>query len=54
MQPKSANSAFEPLKPPQDSLQPAESPSAEFEGTLESASFESRSAMIAEPLKPPQ
>lgn len=54
MQPKSSNSAFDPLKPPQDAAVPEMPQSVEFEATMEVASFEVSSAAISDPLKPPQ
>jgi hypothetical protein len=54
MQPKSANSAFDPLKPPQEAAEPEMPQSVEFEASIETTSFEVSSAMISDPLKPPQ
>jgi hypothetical protein len=54
MQPKSANSHFDPLKPPQDAAIPEAPESADFETSIEAASIEVSSAVIMEPLKPPQ
>jgi hypothetical protein len=53
MQPTSANSGFDPLKPPQDSVEPEAPESSEFEASIESSSFEVSSAVM-DPLKPPQ